>query len=69
MFHLLVINGEATHTESELVSPGTGLSVPAPSVFSLCDREEQMISLILILHIRTALKIKHFEVKFMFAVL
>lgn len=36
MFHLLVINGGATHTESELVSPGIGCNVPAQAVFSLC---------------------------------
>lgn len=37
MFHLLVINGGATHTESELVSPGIGCCVPALAVFSLCE--------------------------------
>lgn len=37
MFHLLVINGGATHTESELVSPGIGRRVPALAVFSLCE--------------------------------
>lgn len=37
MFHLLVINGGATHTESEPVSPGIGCCVPALAVFSLCE--------------------------------
>lgn len=35
MFHLLVINGGATHAESELESPGIGCRAPALALFSL----------------------------------
>lgn len=35
MFRLLVINGGATHAESELESPGIGCRAPALALFSL----------------------------------